>query len=326
MRRSSTWLAVSAAVLALSVTGIVLRGLELGVEFTGGRLLEFSTSAPVTADQAREAVTDAGFPRAVVQTSGGDDEQDITVRTAELTNDEAFAIERSLRGVGGEVSKVRDELIGPSLGEELRRNALIALGVALAAQLLYLAIRFRWTIGAATVAAMFNDVLAVVGLFAWLGKPVDGVFLAAALTIIGLSVNDSVVVFDRVRELRRARPREPFSEVVNAAVLQTIPRTVNTGLGAMFILAALTLLGGDTLTDFALALLVGLLVGTWSSVFTASPLAILLDRRWPPAAPAPSSQTAATGGTPASRPRGVVDPADPYAFVDAASTPNKDEP
>jgi SecD/SecF fusion protein len=125
---------------------------------------------------------------------------------------------------------------------------------------------------------MAHDVVILLGLFAWLGKPIDGVFLAALLTVIGYSVNDSVVVFDRIRELLRSRRKEPLATVANDACLQTVPRTVNTGMGALFILAALTLLGGDSLTDFALALLVGILLGTWSSVFTATPLAIVFGR------------------------------------------------
>jgi SecD/SecF fusion protein len=149
----------------------------------------------------------------------------------------------------------------------------IALALALVAQLVYLAVRFRWTYGAAAAVAMFHDVAILVGIFAWLGKTLDGVFLAALLSVIGYSINDSVVVFDRIREQRRARGREPLAVVANDACLQTIPRTVNTGLGALFILAALYVLGGETLTDFALALLVGILVGTYSSVFTAAPLA-----------------------------------------------------
>jgi SecD/SecF fusion protein len=283
MSRGRIWLGISAAIVLVSVAGLLVRGLNLGVEFTGGRLLTFSTSQAVTADQAREAVSQAGFPRAVVQTSSptGGAAESISVRTEELTNDQALKIEDALGSVGGTVSKQTDELIGPSLGDELRTKALIALGAAIIAQMLYLAVRFRWTFGIAAAVAMFHDVLAVVGLFAWLGKPVDGVFLAAALTIIGLSVNDTVVTFDRVRELRRERPDASFGSVVNRAILQTVPRTINTGLGAMFILGALTVLGGSSLTDFALALLVGLVIGTASSVFTASPLAVLLERFWP---------------------------------------------
>ena len=246
------------------------------MEFTGGRLIEYSTSKPIDVNAAREAVADAGFPRAVVQRSG---EDNVSVRTEQLTNQQAVDVQEALTEVGGKVTKERDELIGPSLGSELRIKALIAMGVALLAQMLYLAIRFRWTFGASALIAMFHDIIIVTGVFAWLGKPIDGVYLAAALTIVGLSVNDTVVVFDRVRELWAGSPKTPFAQSANTAVLQTVPRTINTGLGAMFILAALAILGGDSLTDFAIALLMGLFIGTYSSVFMATPLAVLFQAR-----------------------------------------------
>ncbi|GAA3791541.1 protein translocase subunit SecD [Sphaerisporangium flaviroseum] len=275
MRHPRRWLAASAVAVVLATSGIAVRGLDFGVEFTGGRLIEYATSAPVDPDRARTALADAGFPRAVVQSSG---DGNLTVRTDRLSNAQEAQITSAIGRLGGSAETVRDELIGPSLGDELRRAALIALGVALAAQMVYLAIRFRWTFGVAAVIAMAHDVLILVGTFAWLGKPVDGVFLAALLTVIGYSVNDSVVVFDRVRELLRAGgPTIAFARVANTAILQTLPRTVNTGMGAVFILAALTVLGGESLTDFALALLIGIVVGTYSSMFTAAPLAIELE-------------------------------------------------
>ncbi|WP_166022156.1 MULTISPECIES: protein translocase subunit SecD [Streptomyces] len=297
MRRPRRWLAASAAVLVLAGSGVAVRGVDLGIDFTGGRLLQYATTHPVDPERARDALADAGFPKAVVQSSGDDG---LTVRTGQLTDTEADAVTRVLSaldagdaeggkggageeaGAGG-VEKVRDELIGPSLGEELSRNALIALAVALGAQLLYLAVRFRRLFGAAAVGALAHDVVVLVGVFAWLGKPVDGIFLAALLTVIGYSVNDSVVVFDRVRELLRgggtgqAGAARPLPDLVNTAVLQTLPRTVNTGLGAVLVLTALAVLGGDTLTDFALAALIGVVVGTYSSVFVAAPLALELS-------------------------------------------------
>ncbi len=283
MRRSGTWIVVTLAVAIVSIGGIVVRGLDLGVEFTGGRLLEYSTATPVDPEEARDAVSAAGFPRAVVQSSSGDGEsENISVRVDEVSNDEAVTIEQAISDVaGGEVNKERDELIGPSLGEELRNKALIAFGIAIAAQMIYLAWRFRWTFAAAAVLSMSSVVLTVVGTFAWWGKPIDGVFLAAVLSIIGLAVNDTIVVFDRIREHRARDVGRPLREVFNEAILQTIPRTVNTGLGAMFILAALAVLGGDSLTDFAIALLIGLGVGIISTIFTASALAAVLEERWP---------------------------------------------
>ncbi|WP_188197325.1 protein translocase subunit SecD [Nonomuraea sp. SYSU D8015] len=268
------WLAIAGGLAAVAVAGLAVHGLNVGVEFTGGRLVEFATSRPVPADVAGQAVARAGFPSAVVQATG----DGVTVRAAGLGLEESARIEQALEPYGGEVSKRREEFIGPSLGAELRRNALVALGVAVAMQLVYLAVRFRWTFGAAAVLALLVDVTVVVGLFAWLGKPVDGIFVAAMLTIVGYSVNDKVVVFDRVRELWAAHPKEPFARAVDGAILQTLPRTVNTGLGALFILVALMAFGGDSLRDFAMALVAGIVVGTLSSAFVAGPAAVVLSR------------------------------------------------
>lgn len=296
MRHRRRWLALSAAALALAAGGIAVRGLDLGVEFTGGRMIEYTTTAPVDADRARTALAEAGFPRAQVSTSG---DAALTVRTERLSEPEADRVAGVVGTLGGGAEKVRDELIGPSIGAELRRGALIALGVAVAAQTLYLALRFRWTFALATVAAMAHDVVLLIGVFAWLGKPVDGVFLAALLTVIGYSVNDSVVVFDRVRELWAAARRAPVARIADTALLQTVPRTVNTGIGAVFILAALAVLGGDSLTDFAVALLIGIGVGTYSSLFTATPLALTLEAHSSAPPPRPKA-----GRRPARRPVG----------------------
>jgi SecD/SecF fusion protein len=274
--RPRWWLAASLVALLLAAGGLVVRGPSFGVEFTGGRLLEYRTERPVDLDATRQALAEAGFPRAVAQASG---DGNLTVRTGQLDQAGEQRVQQAVTAVGGQVSELRDEFIGPTIGAELRRKALLALGIALVVQLGYLAVRFRWSFGAAAVAAMFHDVAILLGLFAWLGKPLDGVFLAALLTVIGYSVNDSVVVFDRIRERLRARTREPLATLANDACLQTIPRTVNTGLGALFILAALFVLGGDTLTDFALALGVGILVGTYSSVFVATPLLVAFEQR-----------------------------------------------
>ncbi|MER5502747.1 protein translocase subunit SecD [Streptomyces sp. NPDC002561] len=275
MRYPRRWLLVSTALVAVAVLGIVVRGVNLGVEFTGGRLVEYSTSKPVDVERARTVLADAGFGDAEVTTAGAGD---LSVRTGKIDNDQEHALRSALAAEGGETTKVRDELIGPSLGDELRRNALIALGIAVLVQLAYLAVRFRWTFAVGSVVALVHDVIILVGAFAWLGRTVDGIFLAALLTVIGYSVNDSVVVFDRVRELWAKARRVPVATIADRAILQTVPRTVNTGMGALFILVALAVLGGDSLADFALALLIGICVGTYSSVLTAVPAALVLER------------------------------------------------
>ncbi|WP_109509557.1 protein translocase subunit SecD [Nocardioides speluncae] len=278
MSRRRTWLGLSGALVVIALLGMVTQGLNLGVEFTGGRQLEYTTAEKISVDRAREAVTDAGFPTATVQAA---DDDKISVRTGKIDDTEKDRIREAIAEAGGDATQVRDESISASLGKELRNKALLAFGIALLAQMVYLGIRFKWTFGLSAVLTMFHDVVIVTGAFAWLGKPIDGIYLAAALTIIGLSVNDTVVVFDRVRERWQGSSEEKFTEAANKACLETTPRTINTGLGAMFILAALAILGGDSLQDFAIALLLGLFIGTYSSVFVATPLASYLQERWP---------------------------------------------
>lgn len=274
LSRHRRWLAVSAAVVVVALAGIAVRGLEFGVEFTGGRAVELTTSRPLDEDVARAAVAGAGFPELAVQGTG---EGGLSVRGSDLSDEDVAALRAALADAAGGADVLRDERIGPSIGAELRRGALIALGVALAAQLIYLAARFRWIFSLGAVAALASNVAVVVGVFAWAGRPLDGVFLAALLTVIGYTVNDSVVVFDRVREAGEAERGVPFRRLVGSAVLATLPRTVNTGLSTLVILAALLALGGDTLADFALALLVGIVAGTASTISVAAPVAIELQ-------------------------------------------------
>ncbi|TXS52165.1 protein translocase subunit SecD [Streptomyces sp. t39] len=299
MRHRRRWLGICAGLLMLALGGIGARGLDFGVEFTGGRVVQYTAERQVDADAARAAVVGAGFPQAVVQTTG---DEGVSVRTKETGDDQQERIREALTGAVGEVSVERDDLIGPSLGDELRTYALIALALAVTAQLLYLTLRFRWTFAAAAVAAMVQDVLLVVGLFAWLGKPVDSVFLAALLTVVGYSVNDTVVVLDRLRELRRTGTTLSWAELADRAVAQTLPRTVNTGMGALFVLVALAVLGGDSLADFSVALLAGVVVGMASTVFTAMPVTVLLQGRFPererPGAASRSGGGARGGGRP----------------------------
>jgi SecD/SecF fusion protein len=282
------WILISAITMTLALSGLVIAGVNLGIEFVGGRLFEISTTNEVDIDELRITLAEGGLPRASIQESGVGN---LIIRTEELSPEQEEFVLGAVSDVGGDISVERDQFVGPTLGDELRNKALIALGIALVVQLIYLAFRFRWTFALASVLAMTHDVAILIGLFAWLGKTFDGVFLASLLTVIGYSVNDSVVIFDRIREQMKLRPDDPVEEVANDACLQTVPRTINTGLGAMLILVSLWVLGGDTLADFALALLIGIIVGTYSSVFTASPLAIFFEERYPRPPPEPEPKT-----------------------------------
>lgn len=281
------WIAVSVALVVLAGTALTLSGVNLGLEFVGGRLLEYDTSQEVDVEALRDTLAEGGLPRALIQESG---EGNLIIRTEQIDSGEEEFLVGAIEAAGGTADLVRDQFVGPTLGEELRNRALTALGIAVLVQLAYLAVRFRWTIALSSVLAMVHDVAILIGIFALLNKTFDGVFLAALLTVIGYSVNDSVVIFDRIREEMGERPDDPVEEIANDACLQTVPRTINTGLGAMLILVSLYVLGGDTLADFALALLIGILIGTYSSVFTASPLAISLEKRFPRPEPKPEKK------------------------------------
>jgi SecD/SecF fusion protein len=291
---SKIFFLISLVAVTAGVVGLFARNLNYGLEFTGGRLLEYDTEREVNVEELREELSAVGLPRALVQQSGTGN---VSIRSGQMTEAKEAEVKAATEKLGGSADKVRDEFIGPSIGNELRKKALIALGLALLAQLAYLAFRFRWNFGLAAVLAMFHDVLILIGIFAWLGKEIDGVFLAALLTVIGYSINDSVVVFDRIRERRRERSSETLEKVANDACLETFPRTINTGLGAFFILIALYFLGGESLQDFALALIIGIAVGTYSSVLTAAPLCVILDR-WKPA-PVPVRKSASGKRKPA---------------------------
>ena len=302
MSRSRMWFGLSLATMVLALAGLVMQGLNFGIEFTGGRLIEYETASTVDLDELRGEIAEAGFSRAVVQESG---DGNVAVRAGEVSDSEEGAIEAAVVALGGSAEVVRDEFIGPTIGDELRQKALIALSLGLGVQLLYLAFRFKWTYGASAVTALFHDLVILLGIFAWLGRDIDGVFIAALLTVIGYSINDTVVIFDRIREQRSLRLKAPLAEVANDACLQTVPRTINTGMGALFILLALYLLGGETLTDFALALIVGILVGTYSSVFTAAPLVVVYEkfasRKQPPVASKGAPRRSAGAATTSSK-------------------------
>jgi len=276
MRFGRIGLSVAALVIIVTIVGIVVRPPNFGVEFTGGRVMDFSTQEQISVSDARQAVAEeGGQPSAVVQESG---DGDIAVRTGPIDDAEAQKVQDALGEAAGGAERISDENIGPSLGDELRNKALLALVAALVLQMIYLAWRFRWSFGVSAMLSLAVTLTSVIGLFVWLGKPIDGVFLAALLSVIGFAVNDTVVVFDRVRDEWAKDSSSPFRKITNLAILNTIPRTVNTTIGGVFILAALTLLGGSTLRDFSIAMLVGLVVGVFSTVFVAAPLAEWLQR------------------------------------------------
>ena len=268
----------SAVMLAVSVLSLAVRGLEFGIDFTGGTLVEVGYPAPVELEPVRATLDRAGFEGAVVQHFGT--ARDVLVRLAprddvnraELSN-RAFD---ALRARDPAVDLRRVEFVGPQVGEELTEQGGLAMLIALGAIFLYVMFRFEWKFSAGAVAALFHDVLITLGLFSVLGLSFDLTVLAAVLAVIGYSLNDTIVVFDRIRENFRRMRHGTSESIINRSLNQTLSRTLMTSLTTLLVLIALFFLGGELIHGFATTLIIGVFIGTYSSIYVASTLTLWL--------------------------------------------------
>jgi len=272
-------LVVSAILLIISIGSLATQGLKKGIDFTGGTLVELSFVEAVELDTLRSLLTTAGFEGAVVQHFGSSKEVLIrllpskALNTAALSN-KVLDLVNSKYGQPGELR--RAEFVGPQVGEELTEDGGLALLYALICILIYVTFRFEYRFALGSVAALGHDVIITLGFFSVFQFEFDLTVLAAILAVIGYSLNDTIVVFDRVREnFRKLRNFTP-TEVVNISLNQTLTRTIMTSLTTLLVLLALFFLGGEIIHDFALALIVGVVVGTYSSVYVASPITLAL--------------------------------------------------
>ena len=274
------WLALifSSTAMVVAVITIVLRGLNLGIDFTGGTLIEVSYRDDVDIAQVRKVLTGSGFENVSVQQFGTP--RDILIRLQQQdsgqnkVSDQVFA--RLSRAADGRVDLRRVEFVGPQVGDELTEDGALAVLVALMAILIYVALRFEWRFALGSVIALVHDVLFTLGLFALLQTEFDLTVLAAVLAVIGYSLNDTIVVFDRVREnFRKLRKGTP-EDVINISLNQTLSRTLMTSFTTILVLLALFFLGGEIIHAFAFALLVGIFIGTYSSIYVASTAALML--------------------------------------------------
>lgn len=273
VERRSLWFAIPLVIIALGLGAFFIRGFVLGIDFTGGTILERGLPKAVTAQEIREVLagTEMDLSSAVVQPLG--DGREVLIRAHALSSEEIKLLDDALRQAYGEVQVRRTELVGPTIGEELVGQSLIAVLLGCLGVLAYVSVRFQPSQGVAAIIALIHDVLVTVSVFLLLGKEVNGSFIAALLTIIGYSINNTIVVFDRVRENLKFSPdRRDLVRLVNESIYQTLGRTINTSITTLIAVLALFLFGGTTIKDFTLALLVGLVAGTYSSVFIAGPL------------------------------------------------------
>ncbi len=281
MKHYLVYFAFSLIVIVPGLFGLVTWGLKPAIDFTGGSLLEISfvNQTIPSEDQIR-----ASFPRdielASVQSTSNNT---VMLRTKTIDKAQSELIKQQLSQSLGQVEEARFETIGPTLGKELLTKTIVAILLSASVILFYLAYRFRnVTFGLAALIAMFHDSLVILGSFAFLGHfasvEVDTLFVTALLTILSFSVHDTIVVFDRIRESKKIFPKVQLVDLINKAINETLPRSVNNSMTIIFMLLSLWLMGGETTKWFVFALLIGTVTGTYSSTFTAAPLLLVLDR------------------------------------------------
>jgi preprotein translocase subunit SecF len=291
------WYLLSIIVILPGVISLIFNGLDLGIDFTGGTIWEIQFDKSVSTEEVKTVLADNGFVDTVVQTSSADggDNNVAIIRMSELKapSPEKNQLSDAFTGAIGPFTELQISTVGSSVSSEVARRAVLAVAVASIGILLYIAFAFRNTqapvrYGAAAIAGMLHDVLLVLGVFSILGVlfdvQVDALFVTAILTVIGFSVHDTIVVFDRIRENLAKQSDPTFEGIVNYSLAQTIVRSVNTSLTVVFTLLALFLFGGESTRTFVLALLIGVVSGTYSSIFNASQLLVSWEehdfRRW----------------------------------------------
>jgi preprotein translocase subunit SecF len=299
--------AISLAIILPGLLVLLVSGVNYSVEFTGGTLVQVETRKPVDVAAVRQALAARGIEGAEIQTFGSDRELAIRARTAVAGTDAndtqatSAAVQQALDGVlgAGDYSVLRTEAVGPKVGGELREKAFIAIILSFLAVLAYLAYRFEWRFGVAAVVATAHDVIAAIAFIGLARLEVSLFLVAGLLTIVGYSLNDKIVVFDRIRENLHRLKREGFAEIVNRSINETLPRTFFTGTTALGSLVALAVLGGEVVRPFALLMLFGVIIGTFSSMYIASPALLAIEQRWP--GPAARGHMAPKPATPSGR-------------------------
>jgi len=314
IQKKKIWFSISGALVIASLAAFFVWGLNLGIDFTGGSLLEvrFNGQAP-TVEAAQAALNNSELRGLTIQPTDGNGlilrfqnteqakHQAVLDKLKELAGESSAASQIKVEGNGvaqveavaggsqSSLEELRYESVGPAIGRELKRNAIYSIIIILIAIIIYVSWAFRkvsrpvasWKYGVAGVMALFHDVIIVVGVFSILGKfygiEVNTPFVAALLTVFGYSIADTIVVFDRIRE-NLPKSNEGFEETINTSINQTIIRSFNTSLTTILVLSAIVLFGGDSIRYFALALLIGIFFGTYSSIFLASPLLVMFNK------------------------------------------------
>lgn len=260
-------LILSLVLILISLGSLFTRGLNLGIDFTGGNLVQAEFGVPVKVGEIRNILAAMGQKSAMIQSYS---DSGVIIRLKASQEDVRQEVVDALKEKYPEVQVLRFEKVGPVVGQQLRKEAFIALGLALLGILAYITVRFQFRFAVASVLALLHDSVITLGLFSVTGKEITVAFIAAILTIVGYSLNDTIVVFDRVRENWKHLKAWGLEQLLNVSINQTLSRTINTSVTTFMPVLAFYLWGGSVLSGFSFALLSGIVVGTYSSIFVAS--------------------------------------------------------
>ena len=287
LKRSKLWFAISLLIIIPGIFCMFTKGFNFGIDFTGGTIIEMEFQQEVTLPQVRDVLREYNLDNATIQLSGDasnvEASKDVMIRTMDLEENERKAVMASLKDEIGDYTVLSEEKVGATIGGELITDALMATVISWILIILYVSYRFEWRFGVAAILTLIHDVLIVLSVFSFLQKQVDSSFVAAILTIIGYSINDTIVIFDRIRENQRLHFKRggDLNELANRSIYQTLTRSLYTVFTVLFTTFALYFFGGDTTKDFSFALLIGFFSGSYSSIFVASPLWVVLKNRFP---------------------------------------------
>lgn len=270
------WFSISSLLVVISIVSMFMNGFNLGIDFTGGTIVEVQFDRNVQVSQVRDDLKQFGLENAVIQLSGeasATEGNDIIIRTRNLDANESKAIVDSLNANVAPNEVKRVESVGAVIGSEVTEHALINLAVAFLALAAYISYRFEYKVALSSLAAIFHDLIMVLGVFSFFHLEIDSSFLAAILTVIGYSMNESVVIFDRIRENTHTHKRtDTFADLANASIAQSIHRSCYTLTTVLFACCSLYFFGGDTTKNFALCMIVGFVSGAYSSICVATSL------------------------------------------------------
>jgi len=271
MEKKWLWIGISLIIIAIGLISLAMNGLNWGIDFAGGNIIQYDLKTDYELADVRSLLDKFNFEDYEVR-KAGDNEQQLIIRTPVLNQEQQDNINKSIKENWSNAELIRSEKVDATIGKELQRQAIMGLIAANIAMLIYITFRFEFHSAVAAVLALIHDVLIIISFYAVLHIPVDTTFIAVILTIVGYSINDTIVIFDRIRENIKFMKKTPFNDIANISITQSLTRSINTSLTTLLSIIALYFFGGETIKNFMLALIVGITSGTYSSIFIASPL------------------------------------------------------